>query len=169
MSIPIANNISSTSDEVRKCGICWDTFEKKHKIAYPEQCENHSFCFECLKSWARRNRSCPLDRKPFEEIYVYNWYENSYATVFSMEPINFWNYLEAFRNDYVKFQVMNKRTPSYLKAIRVFQKVIREWFEDEKFIITLIDHNGNLIEEEQIYEYLKILERNMSNFVPEAT
>lgn len=159
------NNITSTSEEILKCGICWDTFEEKDKIAIPEQCENHLFCFECLKYWAKHNRSCPLDRKPFTQIYVYNCNEDSEDIVYCINPIKLSYYLASFCNEYMmhaESQNLDNGSPSYLEAITRFRKEIRWCFNHEHFLFTFLDYDGNFIEEEHINEYIMFLERFMT-------
>jgi len=47
-----------------KCSICLDPFQSPFCDAY---C-GHTFCFECLKTWIRQKRSCPICRRYFTKF-----------------------------------------------------------------------------------------------------
>ncbi|VUZ49783.1 unnamed protein product [Hymenolepis diminuta] len=51
------------------CGICWNSLNMHY--ANPACCR-HKFCYNCLKRWAEINNSCPLCRKRFQEMLIYN-------------------------------------------------------------------------------------------------
>lgn len=45
------------------CAICLTNFTNE-EVAIPQTC-NHAFCKDCLESWTKKNKSCPIDRKYF--------------------------------------------------------------------------------------------------------
>ncbi|KAL7634860.1 UNVERIFIED_CONTAM: hypothetical protein RMT77_015237 [Armadillidium vulgare] len=50
------------------CPICCEKLNGK--IGSPGQC-NHLFCLDCISQWAKRIRTCPLDRKGFSTIQLF--------------------------------------------------------------------------------------------------
>ncbi|KAB7504301.1 Protein SCAF11 [Armadillidium nasatum] len=50
------------------CPICCEKLTGK--IGSPGQC-NHFFCLDCISQWAKRRRTCPLDRKGFSSIQLF--------------------------------------------------------------------------------------------------
>jgi len=46
------------------CAICLDIIDKKYKPDFVK-CNHFSFHKECLDSWVKRNRSCPICRKNY--------------------------------------------------------------------------------------------------------
>ncbi|KAL7634858.1 UNVERIFIED_CONTAM: hypothetical protein RMT77_015235 [Armadillidium vulgare] len=50
------------------CPICCEKLNGK--IGSPGNC-NHFFCLDCISQWAKRIRTCPLDRKGFSSIQLF--------------------------------------------------------------------------------------------------
>lgn len=61
---------SGDSNSVEKCPICLLKFGLD-QIGKPSTCE-HSFCFPCIEEWSKVVRTCPIDRKEFTHINVYD-------------------------------------------------------------------------------------------------
>jgi PHD and RING finger domain-containing protein 1 len=62
----------STDSNAEKCPICLLSFDKNQEIGKPIVC-NHSFCFPCINEWSKVVQTCPIDRKEFTEINVYDF------------------------------------------------------------------------------------------------
>ncbi|CAM4754905.1 unnamed protein product [Rotaria magnacalcarata] len=60
-------NTLDTSSVTEQCAICMENFTNQ-EVGIPENCE-HSFCLTCIIAWAKKNNSCPIDRKPFLRIF----------------------------------------------------------------------------------------------------
>lgn len=64
-----ASNSSDTSnDQLEKCPICLASF-RNQEVGSPESCE-HSFCADCIQEWSKNVNTCPVDRQPFNLIYI---------------------------------------------------------------------------------------------------
>ncbi|VDO02403.1 unnamed protein product [Rodentolepis nana] len=50
-----------------QCSICLE--EMKASIGMLGGCD-HIFCYDCIKKWSEANRTCPLDRTPFDSINI---------------------------------------------------------------------------------------------------
>lgn len=66
---------SSDGENSDKCPICLLKFSNDQEIGRPSVCE-HSFCFPCIEEWSKVVRTCPIDRKEFSKIDVYDNLEN---------------------------------------------------------------------------------------------
>jgi PHD and RING finger domain-containing protein 1 len=62
---------STDSSGVDKCPICLLAFTADKEVGKPSVCE-HQFCFPCIHEWSKVVRTCPIDRKEFNEIRVYD-------------------------------------------------------------------------------------------------
>lgn len=60
---------STNSDGTEKCPICLLSFESQ-EIGKPEVC-SHSFCFPCIFEWSKVVKTCPIDRREFNKIVVF--------------------------------------------------------------------------------------------------
>lgn len=60
---------STDSDSVEKCPICLLAFAGE--IGRPQVCQ-HNFCLPCIQTWSQVLRTCPIDRREFNEINVYD-------------------------------------------------------------------------------------------------
>ncbi|CAF3286474.1 unnamed protein product [Rotaria socialis] len=60
-------NTLDTSSATEQCAICMENFTNQ-EVGIPENCE-HSFCLTCIIAWAKKNNSCPIDRKHFLRIF----------------------------------------------------------------------------------------------------
>lgn len=68
-----SGNSSDTSDgQSEKCPICLATF-KNQEVGLPQACD-HSFCAECIQEWSKNVNTCPVDRQPFNLIYIKEHY-----------------------------------------------------------------------------------------------
>lgn len=59
---PIENEVKIEDKE--ECSICYND-EKENEVIL---CCGHSFCEECIKSWEKINKTCPLCRKDIKKI-----------------------------------------------------------------------------------------------------
>lgn len=48
--------------EEKECSICMETKSNSMTLCH------HSFCYECINKWYKKNNSCPMCRSPIEEI-----------------------------------------------------------------------------------------------------
>lgn len=62
---------SSDGEGSEKCPICLLKLTNDHEIGKPAVCD-HAFCFPCIEEWSKVMRTCPIDRKEFSEIKVYD-------------------------------------------------------------------------------------------------
>ena len=56
------------------CPICLNDIDPRQTIAIPssESCLSHIFCLDCLLTWTKSSTaSCPVDRKPYNAVHVY--------------------------------------------------------------------------------------------------
>lgn len=53
--------------ECIQCSICQDNI--KSPVGVTNSC-SHAFCCLCLKQWAQIRMTCPLDRRPFDTIFI---------------------------------------------------------------------------------------------------
>lgn len=60
---------STNSDNAEKCPICLLSFDNQ-EVGKPEVCA-HSFCFLCIFEWSKVVKTCPIDRKEFGKILVF--------------------------------------------------------------------------------------------------
>lgn len=56
---PVENNKKEKIEDKEECSICYNDRKENEVILY---C-GHSFCEECIKSWEKINKTCPLCRK----------------------------------------------------------------------------------------------------------
>uniref|UniRef100_A0A3B3VM09 RING-type domain-containing protein n=1 Tax=Poecilia latipinna TaxID=48699 RepID=A0A3B3VM09_9TELE len=54
-------------EEPEKCPVCLGTLAGG-ELAMPDSC-CHVFCLRCLLTWAQMSSSCPVDRRPFTNVY----------------------------------------------------------------------------------------------------
>ncbi|CAF1434131.1 unnamed protein product [Adineta ricciae] len=66
-SISTDQTMPETISPTEQCAICMENFARQ-EVGIPENCE-HSFCLACLIEWAKKNNSCPIDRKVFRKIF----------------------------------------------------------------------------------------------------
>ncbi|UJR26601.1 hypothetical protein I4U23_007921 [Adineta vaga] len=59
--------MSEIIPSTEQCAICMENFTKQ-EVGIPENCE-HTFCLACIIEWAKKNNSCPIDRKIFRRIF----------------------------------------------------------------------------------------------------
>lgn len=52
-------------------------------------CCAHVFCAKCIKPWAKVNRTCPLDRKRINTIYVGSQADVSFKRMINVETIKY--------------------------------------------------------------------------------
>lgn len=70
---------SSDGEGSEKCPICLLKLTNDHEIGKPAVCD-HAFCFPCIEEWSKVMRTCPIDRKEFSQINVYeNLEKNSFV------------------------------------------------------------------------------------------
>lgn len=63
-------NIQDSGDEIPdQCPVCLMSL-KEQLLGTPNNCP-HVFCFECIQEWAKNATTCPVGRKPFNEILVH--------------------------------------------------------------------------------------------------
>ena len=62
---------SSDGEGSEKCPICLLKLTNDHEIGKPAVCD-HAFCFLCIEEWSKVMRTCPIDRKEFTQIKVYD-------------------------------------------------------------------------------------------------
>lgn len=62
---------STDSNNVDKCPICLVAFQSGQEIGKPRVCQ-HAFCFPCIHEWSKVVQTCPIDRKEFKDIDVYD-------------------------------------------------------------------------------------------------
>ena len=60
---------STNSDDAEKCPICLLSLGSQ-EIGKPAVC-SHAFCFLCIHEWSKVVKTCPIDRKQFQEIIVF--------------------------------------------------------------------------------------------------
>jgi PHD-finger/Ring finger domain len=65
---------SDSSESNEKCPICLLSFYDQ-EIGTPDMC-SHAFCASCIEAWAKMMKTCPIDRKSFATINIYQSYEN---------------------------------------------------------------------------------------------
>ncbi|XP_054283893.1 E3 ubiquitin-protein ligase RLIM-like [Macrosteles quadrilineatus] len=73
----------SGEEESEKCPICLTAF-KLQQIGKPTSC-NHMFCCKCIKEWATKSNTCPVDRKEFNKLAVFNKYEGKFICEVDVE------------------------------------------------------------------------------------
>lgn len=64
-----ASTSSTNSDDAEKCPICLLSLGSQ-EIGKPAVC-SHAFCFLCIHEWSKVVKTCPIDRKQFREIIVF--------------------------------------------------------------------------------------------------
>jgi len=64
-----ASSSSTNSDDAEKCPICLLSLGSQ-EIGKPAVC-SHAFCFLCIHEWSKVVKTCPIDRKQFKEIIVF--------------------------------------------------------------------------------------------------
>lgn len=64
-----ASSSSTNSDDAEKCPICLLSLGSQ-EIGRPEVC-SHAFCFLCIHEWSKVVKTCPIDRKLFNKIIVF--------------------------------------------------------------------------------------------------
>uniref|UniRef100_A0AAQ4PKK0 RING-type domain-containing protein n=1 Tax=Gasterosteus aculeatus aculeatus TaxID=481459 RepID=A0AAQ4PKK0_GASAC len=57
----------SDAEEAERCPICLGILAGG-ELAMPDSC-CHVFCLRCLLTWAEMAPSCPVDRRPFTNVY----------------------------------------------------------------------------------------------------
>ncbi|MED6236924.1 hypothetical protein ATANTOWER_016193, partial [Ataeniobius toweri] len=57
----------SDAEEPEKCPVCLGALAGG-ELAMPDSC-CHVFCLRCLLTWAEMSPSCPVDRRPFTNVY----------------------------------------------------------------------------------------------------
>ncbi|XP_021165760.2 protein SCAF11 isoform X3 [Fundulus heteroclitus] len=57
----------SDGEEPEKCPVCLGAVAGA-ELAMPDSC-CHVFCLRCLLTWAQMSPSCPVDRRPFSNVY----------------------------------------------------------------------------------------------------
>ncbi len=50
-----------------ECSICYEKIIKRGKL----NCCWHLFCINCIKQWKNKNKRCPICRKIFNSIKIY--------------------------------------------------------------------------------------------------
>ncbi|CAG9803649.1 unnamed protein product [Chironomus riparius] len=70
-----SSSSSANSDNAEKCPICLLSFGSQ-EIAKPAVCQ-HAFCFLCIHEWSKVVKTCPIDRKEFKEIIVFENFDSS--------------------------------------------------------------------------------------------
>ncbi|KAG5684984.1 hypothetical protein PVAND_014187 [Polypedilum vanderplanki] len=60
---------STDSDGCEKCPICLLAFS--NEIGRPKVCQ-HLFCFPCIDEWSKVMKTCPIDRREFSQIEVFD-------------------------------------------------------------------------------------------------
>lgn len=73
----------SGEEESEKCPICLTAF-KLQQIGKPTSC-NHMFCCKCIKEWATKSNTCPVDRKEFNKLAVFHKYEGKFICEVDVE------------------------------------------------------------------------------------
>lgn len=68
---------SSDGEGSEKCPICLLKLTNDQEIGKPEICD-HIFCFPCIEEWSKVMRTCPIDRKEFSKIKVFDNVENNH-------------------------------------------------------------------------------------------
>ncbi|XP_028305366.1 protein SCAF11 isoform X2 [Gouania willdenowi] len=58
---------AADAEEAERCPICLGVLAGSD-LAIPDSC-CHVFCLRCLLTWAEMSPSCPVDRKPFHNVY----------------------------------------------------------------------------------------------------
>lgn len=56
--------------EDSQCPVCFEPISPP--VASPECC-NHYFCLPCLSDWSKVQHACPLDRKAYDLIFLYDY------------------------------------------------------------------------------------------------
>lgn len=60
--IDISNTDDESNDEEEECCICYSKLSSSKTIELP--C-GHVFHDKCIRTWSKKKKNCPLDRKPF--------------------------------------------------------------------------------------------------------
>jgi len=70
----------------KNCSICLNQIEIKAKT---NTC-GHSFCYECIKQWVKKNKSCPLCRMSFDHLVIVwkkrNFISGKYSYLIRQNP-----------------------------------------------------------------------------------
>lgn len=56
------------------CPICQNEIDHYTSIATPSTCLNHIFCVDCLLTWTKKSNICPMDRQPYDQVYIFESY-----------------------------------------------------------------------------------------------
>lgn len=148
--------------EVQTCSICIGPLTADTKVVSPDCC-THLFCFGCLGEWARRNPTCPLDRKPFCEVIACNNNgDRDCNNVIPIESIHFAKYFDYFMDD-IMSNLENELSTDYyadvLLGIVEFQKELAQLLEHEGVIYVFLDEEGLAMEFEEMDEEVRSYER----------
>ena len=69
-----SDSSSSSNEDTEKCPICLLRLNDQ-EIGSPDVCE-HIFCAPCIDEWSKNVTTCPIDRKSFEAINIYESINN---------------------------------------------------------------------------------------------
>lgn len=97
---------SSDREESEKCPICLLKLSKDQEIGRPVVCD-HSFCFPCIEEWSKVMKTCPIDRREFNQIKIYdNLESNNFLRVVDVgEQMSIKDYTAADENEFTACEV----------------------------------------------------------------
>jgi hypothetical protein len=84
----IESNVKKSNDNQidKNCSICLNQIEIRAKT---NTC-GHSFCYECIKQWLKKNKNCPLCRMSFDHLVILwkkrNFISGKYSHLIRQNP-----------------------------------------------------------------------------------
>ncbi len=63
-----------------ECIICCNSIKE---LANPDGCD-HNFCRECLYEWAQRSDKCPICKKPYNNIFIYERHQKKKISLYEL-------------------------------------------------------------------------------------